>query len=196
MCNHESCHAVIKQRWDAKSSGYPEAHFRHQRGSVCPSADAIINFLFYLLFSQSVTKTTANMCCKGFLKIMMFLFNGGIFVSTNRSKNCLWMSVAKTNFKNAFICISTLVCFRGCFFNRLSLSSCKYPTMGRVFVSPFWEPEVPAECEPRALCNRPAKNSTELKSIFTCMFVVFVHSFSIVFNIVLDVTNPGIFINF
>lgn len=29
----------------------------------------------------TVRKTSTNMCCKGFLKVMMFLFNGGIFVS-------------------------------------------------------------------------------------------------------------------
>lgn len=145
MCNHESCHVAIKQRWDAKSSACPETRFRHPWGSGSVG-DAIINFSFYLFFSQSVTqknpKTTAKMCCKGFLKIMMFLFNGGIFVS--RKLNCSLFISSQTHkvwvpFVHWSDCLSLkpvprmhlylYLLFFFFFYNCWSLRSCEYPTM-------------------------------------------------------------------
>lgn len=37
--------------------------------------------LFLFSFLQQREKKPAKMCCSSFLKIMMFIFNGGIFVS-------------------------------------------------------------------------------------------------------------------
>lgn len=49
----------------------------------------------FSVFSVTDNKQSAKMCCSGFLKIMMFIFNGGIFVSWNKDDHSFSVSAVK-----------------------------------------------------------------------------------------------------